>query len=152
MCIRDSAWGARLVPGILRRISHVPGHLRHPSRGSCEPLDPAHCAVHHPWCRLHLAGRRPGQLTDRRHDTGPFREGARAHTRGCGPSLPAVKLVLLPVGQVALEGVLEVLPEVLPVDGATPAPREPRPMPRPARMPLTWSVIRSVRVLFIVSA
>jgi hypothetical protein len=54
-----------------------------------------------------------------------------------------------PVGQVVLEGVLEVPPDVAPVDGAYPAPR---PGPRPARTPLTWSVIRSVRVLFSVSA
>ncbi len=40
------------------------------------------------------------------------------------------------VGQVLLEGVLELQP----VDGAYPAPRDPRPMPPPVRTPLTWSV------------
>ena len=75
-----------------------------------------------------------------------------AHTRGCGRSLPGAKPGRVPVGQVVLEGVLEVPPEVPPWDGAHPAPREPRPIPPPARTPFTWSVIRWVRVLFIVSA
>ena len=71
---------------------------------------------------------------------------------GCGRLLPRAETRVAPVGQVVREGVVEVLPETLPLDGANPVPPAPRPIPRPARTPLTWSVIRSVRELFIVSA
>ena len=57
-----------------------------------------------------------------------------------------------PFGQVVLEGVLDVAPEVFPVDEDHPAPPMPRPWPRPGRTPLTWSVMCAVSELFIVSA